>query len=131
MGLLHPKLNEALAGRVSSTEDKGSLAVRVTLRQYSYCTSEETSGRGVQSQQYGSTSDCMSVAAVIESMTLCDLYAALDAVDDAGDWRRTHRKGVDRKAPSPDTAQDIIARTILKFKGTSLATRQRADPSDQ
>jgi len=132
LGLLHPTLNETLAGRVSSTEDKGSLAVRVTLRQYSYCKGEETSEGGVQSQQtYGSTSDCVSVAAVIEPMTLCDLYAALDAVDDAGDWRRTHRKGADRKPPSPDTAQDIIARTILKFKGTSLATRQRADPSDQ
>lgn len=129
LGLLHPTLNEALAGRVSSTEDKGSLVVRVTLRQYSYCTGEETSERGVQGQQYWSTSDCVSVTAVVEPMTLCDLYAALDAADDAGDWRRAHRKGADRKAPSPDTAQDIIARTILKFKGTSLATRQRADPS--
>ena len=98
LGLLHPTLNEALAGRVSSTEDKGSLVVRVTLRQYSYCAGEETIERGVQSQQYWSTSDCVSSTAIAEPMTLCDLYAAMDVV-------------VDRKPPSPDTAQDIITRT--------------------
>ena len=128
MGLLHPTLNEALADRLLSTEDKGSLAVRVSLRQYRYYAGDETSegGRkgGVHSHQYWCTSNSVSVA-VVESMTLCDLYASLDAVDDAGDWRRTHRKGAARKAPSPDTAQDIIARTILKFK----VDRQRADLS--
>jgi hypothetical protein len=56
-------------------------------------------------------------------LTLCDLYAALDVDDDAGDGRRAHRKEADRKAPSLDTAQDIIARTILKIKGASLAER--------
>jgi hypothetical protein len=52
-----------------------SLAVRVTLRQYSYCAGEETIERGVQSQEYWSTSDCVSST---EPMTLCDLYAAMD-----------------------------------------------------
>lgn len=128
-GLLHPTLNEALAARVSSTEDKGSLVVRVSMRQYRNNADEETREGGVHSHQC--TNDMVSsLAAVVEpmvmvTMTLCDLYAALDAVDDAGDWRRAHRHRHHRKAPSPDTAQDIIARTILKFKAdSSLANRQ-------